>query len=170
MSHRRIHPHGWCQQHAYFRLRDSMRLGKRLFLPPFLCHHLVDVIATEVMNLRQWAELYVQALMCSTQYLFITPTASDCQAGDISIQSYDWHTWCYVCVCVCVCPSVYEWCVGGAMNGQRGVCSHRHHSSSEMRSAIYSTARLLNWEKKEVRKRRWVSEFPPRHFFNLIFF
>lgn len=53
-----------------------------------------------------------------------------------------------------------ELCVGSDMNGQRGVFSHRHHSSSEMRSAIHSTARLLYWEKEEGR-RRWVSEFTP---------
>lgn len=47
---------------------------------------------------------------------------------------------------------MYEWCVGGAMNGQRGVCSHRHHRSSEMRSAIYSTARLLNWGRRREGK------------------
>lgn len=57
-------------------------------------------------------------------------------------------------------PSIREWCVGGAMNGQRGVYSHRHHSSSEMRSVIYPTARLLYWEEKREGK-RWVYELTP---------
>lgn len=46
-----------------------------------------------------------------------------------------------VCVHACVSPSMRARCVGGAMNGQRGVFSPRHRHGSEM-SAIYSTARL----------------------------
>lgn len=57
---------------------------------------------------------------------------------------------------VSVCAYMHEWCVGRAMNGQRGVCSHRHHSSSETRNAIYSSARPY-WEKEEGIRWVWIS-------------
>ena len=115
----------------------------------------------------------LSASACTSHWSYSPETMNTAVCGRINVQSSipvcpthsfplpGWWRHCHaqlwlahlVCVCVCVsvcvrpCVCVYEWCVGRPMNGQRGVCSRRHHSSSEMRSAVYYTARLLNWEK-----------------------
>lgn len=73
------------------------------------------------------------------------------------------HLVLFICVCLCV-----RTCMSGASAelwmGREG-CALRHHSSSEMRNAIYSSAHPY-WEKEEGI--RWVSEFLPYLIFVLI--